>query len=43
VWGLVAGAHMDEPALEQLIASGVERVVEDWAEAAALFRKLPNL
>ena len=41
VWGLMAGAHMDEPARQQLIAAEVERVVEDWAEVAALLRGLP--
>jgi HAD superfamily hydrolase (TIGR01509 family) len=38
VWGLMAGAHMDEPARQRLIAAEAERVVENWAEAAALFR-----
>jgi HAD superfamily hydrolase (TIGR01509 family) len=36
-WGLMAGAHMDEPARERLLAAGVERIVENWAEAATLF------
>jgi HAD superfamily hydrolase (TIGR01509 family) len=43
VWGLMAGAHMDEPARQRLIAAEVERVVEDWLEVAALFRELPEL
>ncbi|HEX3943380.1 MAG TPA: hypothetical protein VHW69_04765 [Rhizomicrobium sp.] len=34
----MAGAHMDEPARERLIAAEAERILEDWAEAAALFR-----
>jgi HAD superfamily hydrolase (TIGR01509 family) len=38
VWGLMAGAHMDEPARERLIAAEAERILENWAEAAALFR-----
>jgi HAD superfamily hydrolase (TIGR01509 family) len=38
VWGLMAGAHMDEPARERLIGAEVERIVQDWSEAAALFQ-----
>lgn len=38
VWGLMAGAHMDEPARKRLIAAEAERIVENWADAAALFR-----
>jgi HAD superfamily hydrolase (TIGR01509 family) len=37
VWGLMAGAHMDEPARERLIAANAERIVENWAEAAEMF------
>ena len=38
VWGLMAGAHIDEPARQRLIAAEAERILENWAEAAALFR-----
>jgi HAD superfamily hydrolase (TIGR01509 family) len=38
VWGLMAGAHMNEPARQRLIAAEAERIVETWAEAADLFR-----
>lgn len=38
VWGLMAGAHMDEPARQRLIAAEAERIIEDWVEAANLFR-----
>jgi HAD superfamily hydrolase (TIGR01509 family) len=37
VWGLMAGAHMDEPARERLLAANVERVVESWKEVTVLF------
>ena len=40
VWGLMAGAHMDEPARERLIAAKAEGIVEDWTDAAALFRAM---
>ena len=42
VWGLMAGAHMDEPARERLIAAKAERIVEDWTDAAALFRAMTS-
>ena len=41
VWGLMAGAHMDEPGRQRLIAAEAERIVENWAEAAVLFQGMP--
>jgi HAD superfamily hydrolase (TIGR01509 family) len=40
VWGLMAGAHMDEPSRQRLVAAEAERIVEDWAEAAVLFQAI---
>lgn len=40
VWGLMAGAHMDEPARQRLVAAEAERIVENWADAATLFRSV---
>lgn len=40
VWGLMAGAHMDQPSRERLIAAEAERIVENWAEAATLFQAM---
>jgi HAD superfamily hydrolase (TIGR01509 family) len=40
VWGFMGGGHMDEDSRARLTAAGVERVVENWAEAAALFAAL---
>jgi HAD superfamily hydrolase (TIGR01509 family) len=36
VWGFRGGGHMSEAAGERLRAAGAERIVADWAEAAAL-------
>jgi HAD superfamily hydrolase (TIGR01509 family) len=40
VWGFMGGTHMDEDARARLVDAGVERVVENWTEAAALFAAL---
>lgn len=40
VWGFRGGEHMTEAAGERLRAAGAERIVTDWAEAAALIRSL---
>ncbi|MGH6870683.1 MAG: HAD family hydrolase [Rhizomicrobium sp.] len=40
VWGFMGGGHMDEPSRARLAAANVERIVEDWQEAAALFAAL---
>jgi HAD superfamily hydrolase (TIGR01509 family) len=40
VWGFMGGGHMDEPARARLLDAGVERIVENWAEAAGLFEAL---
>jgi len=40
VWGFMGGGHMDEDSRARLRAAGVERIVENWAEAAALFAAL---
>lgn len=37
VWGFTGGGHMDDAAGARLLAAGAERVVADWAGAAALF------
>lgn len=37
VWGFAGGGHMDAASLARLVEAGVERVVADWEEAAALF------
>lgn len=39
VWGFAGGGHMDEMAHGPLMAAGAERVIGDWAEAAALFER----
>lgn len=39
VWGFAGGGHMDETASDRLREAGAERVVADWAEAAALFAR----
>jgi HAD superfamily hydrolase (TIGR01509 family) len=40
VWGFIGGGHMDGAAGRKLAASGAERIVSDWAEAAKLFEEL---
>ncbi len=40
VWGFMGGGHMDERVRARLIDAGVERMVEDWDEAAGLFAAL---
>jgi HAD superfamily hydrolase (TIGR01509 family) len=40
VWGFMGGGHMDEQSRKRLIDTRVERVVENWAEAAKLFAAL---
>ena len=40
VWGLMAGGHMREPARARLTAAGAHRVVDSWADAAALLAAL---
>ncbi|HEY1961234.1 MAG TPA: HAD family phosphatase [Rhizomicrobium sp.] len=40
VWGFRGGGHMNDVAAERLLAAGAERVVADWAEAAALMASL---
>lgn len=40
VWGFRGGGHMTGPAGERLCAAGAERIVADWAEAAALLAAL---
>jgi HAD superfamily hydrolase (TIGR01509 family) len=39
-WGFMGGGHMDDDSRARLRAAGVERIVENWAEAAALFGAL---
>jgi HAD superfamily hydrolase (TIGR01509 family) len=40
VWGFMGGGHMDEHARKRLADADVERIVDDWKEAAALFAQL---
>ena len=40
VWGFRGGGHMNEAAGERLRGAGAERIVTDWAEAAALMAAL---
>jgi HAD superfamily hydrolase (TIGR01509 family) len=40
VWGFRGGGHMNDAAGERLLAAGAERIVADWAEAAALIAEL---
>jgi HAD superfamily hydrolase (TIGR01509 family) len=40
VWGFMGGGHMDEHSRERLVAARVERIVENWNEAVALFAAL---
>jgi HAD superfamily hydrolase (TIGR01509 family) len=37
VWGFAGGGHMDDGGRARLAAAGAERIVNDWAAAAALF------
>lgn len=37
VWGFAGGGHMDDAGRARLTAAGAERIVGDWAAAAALF------
>ncbi|HEY1837997.1 MAG TPA: HAD family hydrolase [Rhizomicrobium sp.] len=40
VWGFMGGGHMDEHSRKRLVAARVERIVENWNEAATLFAAL---
>ena len=40
VWGFMGGGHMDEPARARLLDAGVQRIVENWNEAAPLLAAL---
>ena len=40
VWGFAGGGHMDDGGCARVTAAGAERIVDDWAAAAALFGAL---
>jgi HAD superfamily hydrolase (TIGR01509 family) len=40
VWGFMGGGHMDEHSRQRLVTARVERIVESWNEAVALFAAL---
>ncbi len=40
VWGFMGGSHMSSNERQRLQQARVERIVENWAEAAQLFRAL---
>jgi len=40
VWGFAGGGHMEDGGCARLTAAGAERIVDDWAAAAALFDAL---
>lgn len=39
VWGFMGGGHMDEHSRKRLTDAHVERIVENWADAAVLFAR----
>ena len=40
VWGFGGGGHIDDSGCSRLMATGAERIVDDWAAAAVLFDAL---